>query len=83
MLTRENFRGCVIGQSVADALGMPVERQSPSQCQEYVQIKISGCVRFSSGITLCLVETNRAYRSSLSPGFFRLEIQRPLKPSPD
>lgn len=37
MLTRENFRGCVIGQSVADALGMPVERQSPAQCQDYIQ----------------------------------------------
>lgn len=44
MLTRENVRGCVIGQSVADALEMPVERQSPSQCQEYVQMLRAGKV---------------------------------------
>jgi len=42
MLTRERFRGCVIGQCVGDALGMPVERQSPQACQAYVKVLRSG-----------------------------------------
>ena len=37
MLTRDKFRGCIIGQAVGDALGMPVERQSPQVCQDYVK----------------------------------------------
>jgi ADP-ribosylglycohydrolase len=34
--TRSQFRACLMGQCVGDALGMPVERQSPTVCQEYV-----------------------------------------------
>lgn len=42
MLTRDKFRGCVIGQAVGDALGMPVERQPPQVCRDYVKELESG-----------------------------------------
>jgi ADP-ribosylglycohydrolase len=35
--TKEQFRGCLLGQCVGDALGMPVERHSPDVCFKYVQ----------------------------------------------
>jgi len=42
MLTTEKFRGCVIGQCVGDALGMPVERQPLLSCRKYVDQICSG-----------------------------------------
>lgn len=42
MLTRESFRGCLIGQCVGDALGMPVERHSPEDCQRYMKAMKAG-----------------------------------------
>ena len=42
MLTKTRFRGCVIGQAVGDALGMPVERSSPKECKAHVGQLIAG-----------------------------------------
>lgn len=44
MLTRESFRGCLIGQCVGDALGMPVERHSLEECQRYMENMKAGRV---------------------------------------
>lgn len=37
MLTKSNFSGCILGQCVGDAVGMPVERHSLAECQEYAR----------------------------------------------
>lgn len=42
MLTESKFRGCVIGQAVGDALGMPVERGALDDCRSYVDKLIAG-----------------------------------------
>jgi ADP-ribosylglycohydrolase len=34
---RERFSGCLIGQCLGDALGFPVEGQSPDVCERYVR----------------------------------------------
>ena len=34
---RERFSGCLIGQCLGDALGFPVEGQSPGVCERYVR----------------------------------------------
>jgi len=34
---REQFRGCLIGQCLGDALGFPVEGYSPEGCRKYVE----------------------------------------------
>lgn len=42
MLTKTKFRGCIIGQAVGDALGMPVERGSLEDCSSYVDKLTAG-----------------------------------------
>jgi ADP-ribosylglycohydrolase len=37
---KENFRGCLIGQCLGDALGAPVEGQAHADCQRYVDKKL-------------------------------------------
>ena len=44
MLTRTSFRGCIIGQCVGDMVGMPVERHSLAECQQYADELRSGTV---------------------------------------
>ena len=39
--TKEQFRGCLIGQCVGDALGFVVEGHSPEVCREYVEEALS------------------------------------------
>lgn len=42
--TRSQFQACLMGQCVGDALGMPVEQQSPTVCQEYVEALRQGSI---------------------------------------
>ena len=41
MPTPEQFAGCLIGKCVGDAIGYPIEGQTPKQCREY----IDRCIR--------------------------------------
>ena len=41
MATPEQFAGCLIGKCVGDAIGCPIEGQTPEQCREY----IDRCIR--------------------------------------
>ena len=44
MLKRTNVRGCLIGQCVGDAVGMPVERHALKACQAYAEQLSAGKV---------------------------------------
>src|ERR671929_480994 len=39
--TKEQFKGCLIGQCVGDALGFVVEGYSPEVCREYIEEALS------------------------------------------
>jgi ADP-ribosylglycohydrolase len=38
----ESFTGCLIGQCLGDALGFPVEGDTPQSCREYVADTMTG-----------------------------------------
>jgi len=40
--SREQFRGCIVGQAVGDALGFVVEGQPPTFCRRYVEGRLGG-----------------------------------------
>ncbi len=44
MATPEQFTGCLIGKCVGDAVGYPIEGQTPQQCREY----IDRCIRLGA-----------------------------------
>ena len=47
--SEEQFRGCLVGQALGDALGFVVEGQPPEVCREYVDEVLGRAGRLEHG----------------------------------